>query len=67
MVQQSEDSVFIEYPSGDGSQGGEASTTKGHLKIGDRDGRQILYNRVKMMCSLNTLRGAGEDYLIGRY
>lgn len=54
MVQQSEDRMLMEYASGDGSQRGEASTTKGHLKIGDRDGRQILYNRVKMMRSLNT-------------
>lgn len=67
MVQQSEDSVFMEYPSGDGSQGGEASTTEGHLKTGTREGRQILNNRVKMMSSLNTQGGAGEDYLIGRY
>lgn len=53
MVQQSEDRMLMEYPSGDGSQRGEASTTKGHLKTGTREGRQILYNRVKMMSSMN--------------
>lgn len=53
MVQQSEDRMLMEYASGDGSQRGEASTTKGHLKTGTREGRQILYNRVKMMSSMN--------------
>lgn len=50
MVQQSEDSMPMEYPSGDGSQGGDASTFEGHLKTGDKKGRQIWYSRAKIMC-----------------
>lgn len=42
VVQHSEDIVLMEYASGDGSQGGEALTTEGHLKTGTREGRQIL-------------------------
>lgn len=67
MVQQSEDSVLIEYPSGDGSQGGEALTIAKPGRDMRQRRKEKWYRRVKMMCSFNTQGGAGEDFLIGLY
>lgn len=54
MVQQSEDSVLIEYPSGDGSQGGEALTIAKPGRDMRQRRKEKWYRRVKMMCSFNT-------------